>query len=61
VITSSIVTARSFAAPWLARSAKMSFDPAAKEIRSDIRLEVGEGQDEIGLQCEDLVAACRCA
>src|SRR5215469_10357975 len=30
-------------------------DPAANEIGNDIRLEVGERQDEIRLQCEDLV------
>jgi hypothetical protein len=30
-------------------------EPAADQISDDIRLEIGEGQDEVGLECEDLV------
>jgi hypothetical protein len=33
----------------------MEVEPAANEIGGDVRLEIGEGQDEIGLQREDLV------
>ena len=37
----------------------MDVDPAANEISGDVRLEIGERQDEIGLQREDLVDICR--
>src|SRR5437899_2295108 len=33
----------------------MDVEPAANEIGGDVRLEIGERQDEIGLQGEDLV------
>jgi hypothetical protein len=33
----------------------MDVEPAADEIGGDIRLEIGERQDEIGSQREDLV------
>ncbi|MBV8590731.1 MAG: hypothetical protein JO212_11870, partial [Acetobacteraceae bacterium] len=35
--------------------ARVHLDPAANEIGGDVRLEVGERQQEIGLQREDLV------
>ena len=33
----------------------MDVESTADQIRDDVRLEVGEGQDQIGLQCKDLV------
>jgi hypothetical protein len=33
----------------------MDFESTANEIGDDIRLQIGERQDEVGFQCEDLV------
>jgi hypothetical protein len=33
----------------------MEVEPTADEVGGDVRLEIGECQDEIGSQCEDLV------
>jgi hypothetical protein len=38
----------------------MDFEPTANEIRGNVGLEIGECQEEIGPQGEDLVDVRRC-
>jgi len=38
----------------------MNGKPAADQLGNDLGLEIGKGQDEVGLQCEDFVYVRRC-